>query len=339
MPRKKLLLLSAMAVWMLAAGANAADPAVSGLVHNWQSVLYAPIECPWKSQIVVPFLRVPDRDELDGLQFRLEFEGRPFASKIPLRPRDNDVEAKLHLPNGHVIAPQKVDRIVWSSRGPGMTGVFQSTFPWQDNNLDEAWIELRLTGMVHWLEIPYGFSRDPHAQLPRKDLSRNEPQFAPAMQQLNATDDKHRIVSWQSVKYTTNQFTLLQSNPFDASCVVLLHGVNDLYQPLSSVEFIEQAENGMEGRKTGLSLITPVGSQSGRSDSFSFRKNPGEGRDWGSLRVTIGQDSHVILIPSSLYRYAHGTAMKRTEDRHDVGLRRRESVETSDYDISVGEEE
>jgi hypothetical protein len=45
-----------------------------------------------------------------------------------------------------------------------------------------------------------------------------------------------------------------------------------------------------------------------RSDAFSFYRNPGsENRDWGTACMTVEDRSYSFTLPSSLFRYTHGS--------------------------------
>jgi hypothetical protein len=49
--------------------------------------------------------------------------------------------------------------------------------------MEEAWVELVLSGQTYWIELPYGFTRNPADPLP-SDARRGKPVFPPTMKTL-----------------------------------------------------------------------------------------------------------------------------------------------------------
>ena len=58
-----------------------------------------------------------------------------------------------------------------------MTYSLHYVFPWQRNRFDEAWIELALPHDKFWIEIPYGFTRNPSDPLAESEADRGSRHF------------------------------------------------------------------------------------------------------------------------------------------------------------------
>jgi hypothetical protein len=258
---------------------------------------------------------------------RLTFRSPPDFSPEQSRwvsPDAKQIDVRLHYSDGTVVqrSGNKVprldtfdDTIFFAGGSLGRTGALRRTFSWGKNELREAWIELRIPGMVYWLGVPYGFTRDPSEPLCASEKAR-APKFAPAMSPL---EKDAKIVNWKYVEYELDpprggwKLKLRQSNPFDAECVVVLYmgstTPGDLHNPLTAVR-IEQPElSSLTGRCWKIEAID--GNRDGnRHDSFRFNHNGGSGetRCWGSVVVKVGGAEARTVVPSSLFNYVHGVA-------------------------------
>ena len=98
-------------------------------------------------------------------------------------------------------------------------------FPRNTNQLEEGWIELRLPAQTFWIELPYGFTRNPTEPL-LPDPEHGIPVLPPAMTKLPAKD---LLVPWLFVDYDLGgsphrwHVTMRMSNPFTARAEVVLH--------------------------------------------------------------------------------------------------------------------
>ncbi len=284
--------------------------------HLWRAIAYPSIPCPWATKMATAELRVPGSDEAQGLQFRLTFRrpGKGFREEGEkfIEPDTKKIELRLHLPNGDVIKPKDDgsglgDVMAWFGGSLGSTAVWQRTFAWQKNELREAWMELRFPEHVYWLEIPYGFVRNPADPLPSKQ-SPGRPKFAPAMKTL---EKNAKLVNWKFVEYDLGTgITLRHSNPFDADSELILYKGDfsgwDLFTPRSSVSIEQPPDRALVGDCVSISKH---GDHLRRSDRFSFPRNPAsDERSWGTIVVKVGEKEVRTAVPSSLFKYVHGVA-------------------------------
>lgn len=183
-------------------------------------------------------------------------------------------------------------------------------FPWGQNKLEEAWLELRLKGRTYWIEIPYGFTRDPAAPLARAEPDAGLPALAPAMKNVSADD---RLVAWTKIVYDLDpiqndwRLHVELANPFDARCKALLYwegGQWDLHAPRTSAKIVEDGGGVVAASQVGARFVG-----SAREDAFDFcRYHGSKGRDWGTLTITVDGKSTDAVIPSSLFKCTHGEA-------------------------------
>jgi hypothetical protein len=291
--------------------------------HRWSRIEYPSIRCPWATQFATPSLHVSDKDALQGLQFRLTFYSPGFASEDAeewVSPEPSETTTRLHLRSGEIIQPQRNDDpgsffddiILFFGGARGAKGHLTRTFPWAENSLDEAWLELRMPGYTYWIEIPYGFVRDPSAPLcGPSDAGR--PQFAGAMRELGADD---KIVNWSFVEYELGRLqnglrrlTLNQLNSIDASSDIVL-GTADFSRwdpdvPRAGIELREEKGDVHGGRSMSLRSHDHGWL---RSDRFQFSRNPefNNQRDWGTMSVNVDEETFDVVLPSSVFRYRHG---------------------------------
>lgn len=170
---------------------------------------------------------------------------------------------------------------------------------------------MRVAGRTYWIEVPYGFLRDPLAPLAPADSKSGLPAFAPAMKKMGADD---LIVPWTKIEYELGpiqngwRLSLQQSNPFDAECTVTLYredGSWELDKPKTSVGIVEDGGRKLPASKVAVRLTDPFR----RVDDFKFARYPGNDiRDWGTLTITVDDIPKSIVIPSSLFKYTHGIA-------------------------------
>lgn len=228
---------------------------------------------------------------------------------------------RLHLPDGTVV-PAAADPLAGVTVGreqtPRRNWTGGAMLPWQANRLDEAWIEVDLgAGGRYWLEVPYGFVRNPATAPPAND-SRDRPRLARAMATLA---DRDHLVPFRDVVYEVGaiqtgwRLTVRVSNPFDAHVELELYrddgGVGqsafrwDLHDPRTRADIAMHTGGTLTSRATRARLH-----EDGlrRSDDFSFNRGPGARRGWGTVRATVGSQSYEVRVPSSLYLYTHGTA-------------------------------
>jgi hypothetical protein len=261
-------------------------------------------------------------------------EGGRLDSREP-GPKKGDISVRLHIGDGQVASPKEGDGTVlgWSGLAGGYTGHIRFVFPWGKNDLVEAWMEIRCPGHQYWLEIPYGFTRDPSAPLPRSTRV-GAPRRAAAMKQLSADA---KIVPWEYVEYDLGkihewQLTLQQSNPSDASCEVILYR-DDIARGKSNATWkLDDPKTSVairmsDGRTINGTCVSRRLHEDDlrRSDVFRFPRTPEDQRTFGTAIVTLGDISHRVTVPSSLFIYCHGVLGQQvlTTDKEKPGSPRK----------------
>jgi hypothetical protein len=231
--------------------------------------------------------------------------------------KTNAVTTLLHRANGEVVEPTAEGKELlnhpvstsWAARLPDGEFAPQLTtyFPWGTNTLEEAWIEVSIGPERYWLEIPYGFDRNPADPL-LPSRSGGPPQFAPAMKPMTGHD---HIVRWQNVHYgldsTQNgELSLIQANPSDAKSEVDLYEFpknQNLFSPHTDVRVVDADGTVINGRCVNLHLDD---NHLRRTDTFDFGRHGDELRCWGEIEIKVDDKKYRVLVPSSLYKYTHG---------------------------------
>lgn len=199
-----------------------------------------------------------------------------------------DLKLRLHYPDGRVVDSVKESGPFVVTAGVLVTGR-SFVFPFGDNALTEAWFELRAGGQTFWLEVPYGFPRNPEDPMPPSDPNGKPQGYAPAMTPMKKEDD---IVRWNNVQY---RFGTIQ-NGWDLEvniahrgpirCVTKLRrpdGRWAIHTPAISVRV--DKDNG--GAILGEHISSRLESPTCREDEFEFAFDPLAGRSWADLIVTV----------------------------------------------------
>ena len=274
----------------------------------WKTIYYGKLVSPWGSMSV----RLCPGDSPRGLCLDLAlFVSGGEDGRLDIRQREptkGDINVRLHSGDGQVVSPKEGDGTVlgWVGEAGSYTGRIRFVFLWGENDLVEAWMEIRSPGAQYWLEIPYGFTRDPSAPLPRSTRV-GGPRPAAAMKQLSADA---KLVPWEYVEYDLGkihewQLTLQQSNPSGARCEVVLYrdGRWKLDDPRTSVAIRMSDGCTINGNCVSRRLHED---DMRRSDVFRFPRIPDDQRTFGTAIVTLGDISHRVTVPSSLFVYCHG---------------------------------
>jgi hypothetical protein len=287
-------------------------------VHAWKSIQYPPLPIPGlETEKLTVLVGSGGGDEASHLRFDVLWSARRDAS-LPAEIADvNKLVVRLHLSDGKAIAPE-TGRHPPSWIGAGSRGITYSityVFPWQKNVMEEAWIEFVMPGQTYWIELPYGFTRNP-ADAFASDAKRGEPAFPSSM---NALGEKDRLVPWLHVNYDLGKIqnnwrlSLKLANPFDAQAEVILYRDDMRVGKSMFLWKLDTPRTAMEIRTSDGSVLTAHGMgihlhEDGlrRSDSYSFNRYPEEGRDWGKVVIKVDDKSYECLVPSSLFKYVHG---------------------------------
>lgn len=183
--------------------------------------------------------------------------------------------------------------------------------------MEEAWIECRLPGQTYWVEIPYGFTRNPADPLTPTRAIRGGPALAPAMKSI---DPKDRILPWAYVTYDLGEIQnqwraeVHVTNPGDAAADVVLYRGDtavgksmylwNLQTPTTNLEIDDPTGGHLTPLPFGIRLHED-GSR--RSDSFKFfRDGNSDLRGWGTATLKVDDRSYSFTLPSSLFKFLHG---------------------------------
>jgi len=290
--------------------------------HMWRQIRYPRVPAPWDEDQTIAFhVGSGQRDVEPKFRVDVLWSTGPNGSARSKSPTPSEqIVVRLHRADGTVVKSSSAHPPMWSGLGSslGTTLSLIYAFPWGPNTLEEAWVECRFPRRKYWLEVPYGFTRNPKAALAPSIPTVRGPSLAAAMDRLETTD---RIVPWLSVEYDLGviqnnwRLSLKQSNPFDARCEVVLYRDDrrgsmylwGLHTPRTSV--VIEEPGGYPLRSTCMSIRNHEDGMR-RSDKFNFLRYPHSGRTWGVLTVSVDDEAYQTIVPSSLFRYCHGTTAR-----------------------------
>jgi hypothetical protein len=285
--------------------------------HNWDHIAYPTLPA-LPDGFQAPTLALYKRDA--GLQFSLSYYVP--ATKEPRNepPSAEKITVRLHSADGKIAEPEPDENRGAFGIGDhrGHLCGYDYRFPWKRNVLEEAWIELRLPGQAYWVEIPYGFTRNPGDRLTPAVARRGKPAFTATMKPAK----KDRLVPWLFVNYDLGSIqngwalSVNLANPLDTEAEIVLFRNDseigksmylwELHSPRTTIGIKQPAGWMLESR--GMSIrLHEDGLR--RSDSFKFNRNPGQDeRCWGTVSIKVDDKSYECVVPSSLFKYLHGVA-------------------------------
>ena len=197
----------------------------------------------------------------------------------------------------------------------GMSGG-QSTcrsaeFSWGENALEEAWFELRIDERVYWLEVPYGFTRDPLAPLAPAIPAAGPGKPPATSKQFSAHD---RVVPWSRIEFDLGtiqngwRLSAATTNGEGARWSTTLYretGPWNFKEALTWPRILDEDDGTrLDAKHLGSDTPDPFR----RIDRFSFEEYIKEGRGWGTLIVTVDDKPNVAIVPSSLFARDHAAA-------------------------------
>ncbi len=290
--------------------------------HTWQQIDFPTLPDPGQN-LPTPHASLHN-DGNRGL--RLQLRTHIFAmEKTPKTPLNYDkIQARLHRSTGERVRPLKEDFRFSGELSSGLgTPYYHSWhFPWSANMQDEGWVEVQVGDLVYWLELPYGFLRNPDDPLPPSEQTRRGRPVMPATLKFGPKD---RLMAWGFVRYELgmldkeNKLYLDQSNPYRPLSNVILQGVTDLHTPRTAIVIKDDESWSLDGRCLRLDLYARRAIElhgQVRSDTFVFNPiNPRGRRGWGTATVTVAGKEYRCLMPTSLFAQAHGIA-----DEHHPAL-------------------
>jgi hypothetical protein len=288
-----------------------ANTELQKLVHNWEYITFystLPDEksCP---EFSVGY----GKHDVQGL--RLDILGIMQGFEFF---KTNVITAQLYRANGETVEPTAEGKEFLNS--PISVATYGTSppqvmtyFPWGTNALQECWIKVSMGPERYWLEIPYGFDRNPADPLP-PSIPGGPPKFVSAMKSL--TDHDH-VMRWQNVHYDLGaiqnhwRLSLIQSNSFNAESEVVLYR-EDFHpsswktnSPTTTLSVLDS-----NGTVIGSHCIDVQIQDGGmeRCNTYRIDQNGNGLRCWGQLEISVGDKTNRIIVPSSLYKYAHGHA-------------------------------
>jgi hypothetical protein len=294
------------------------------LVHNFEYITY-PWNMPDGKDCPGFLVGYGEHPEVASQGFRLDImnivQGFEFV-------QTNGVTARLYRADGEVVEPTdegkkmlKAPIAVSDASYPGEKPVPQvmTYFPWGTNALKESWVEVTMGPERYWVEIPYGFDRNPGEPLPPATRG-GPPGFDPAMKSLTEHD---HVMRWLTVHYDLGviqngwRLSLIQSNTGEAAGEVILYredikiGTATSWETNSPVTSLRVLDGG--GKVIG-SHCTDVHIQDGgmeRCNTYDIDRNA-EGDDercWGQIEIGVDDRRYQVVVPSSLYKEGHGHAV------------------------------
>lgn len=213
------------------------------------------------------------------------------------------------------------------------------TFPWGKNILEEAWIEVSTESSRIWLEIPYGFTRDPKAPNPPPTFD-GDARFASAMKHLagqkkaihvwqvspstcfrvDVSKARDVILHWATVQYDSfpiqngwrlsfTKWNIVEEPPDEVTLYREdeLHRPWDLHSPRTALRHIENSGHALASRCMGIRVHN--GGMS-RSDTYRIVDKSDESddrRSWQKVEIDVEDKTYSIMMPSSLLKNSHGT--------------------------------
>ena len=265
-----------------------------------------------------PFFTVGYGEKTQGL--RLDIEGLPSDYF-----KTHHLTARLHRANGEVVDPTPEGKQMLNSPMSVQTGSpppgvdpgcqVMTFFPWGPNTMGESWIEVSTGTERYWIEIPYGFDRNPHDLLP-PPMPGGPPKIASTMKHLTTHD---HVVHWLTVQYDLNEIhngwslSLTQSSSDDGQGEAVFYRWADT--PRNTLRVVD-----LHGDGTGI-IGVPTASHPRWDgdlqprDVFLLGRTGDDVRCWGQIEITVDDKSYRVVVPSSLYKYNHGHAASDSMNR------------------------
>ncbi len=296
--------------------AEPADPPPGGPPlekHRWVRIAY-PKPAAWRKDVTMPGIVIENKGA-EGMELTFDYYlPSQFDQERNGKSKPEKATAQLYLNKEKPVTLMgRSGSMPYLGSGPQdeyreycTTHTF--VIPWGRNALDDAWVVLRFKGHNFWVELPYGFSRNPDDPPVNVKEDRTNPVFPVAAKQLGRED---LIIPWEYVTYQSddapkNRGILVHlSNPFDAAGELELWGFpGDVREPLATLTLIDGFGRENSGECVALSLER----DSGRRQMFFYGRSPSDCRHWGTVRFAIGDKVRTFTIPSSLFDMCQGHA-------------------------------
>jgi hypothetical protein len=141
------------------------NPAQTGK-HDWAYIQY-----PWNLPNCPAFLIGWPSDPVPGIPSEVSRGLRLDVMNISQGLaffKTNAISARLYRADGQILEPTVEGKKLLNAPLAASTGFGEEPnpqvltyFPWGPNVLQESWIEVTIAPERYWLEVPYGFDRNP----------------------------------------------------------------------------------------------------------------------------------------------------------------------------------
>ena len=318
-PRIVILAVMVAVVFLAFTTAQSAEARPQKTTPSWTYIYYPSVEIPsapgekcWV--IVRSNARSGPDDQKPNLDVSVGWSGQD-SRKIPEAvTKPERMSVRLHLANGNVSEPLNPFQMMGIlSGGGGYSASRIGQFPWGANALEEAWFELKIDERAYWLEVPYGFTRDPLAPNPPASPDAGPAVVAPPMAKIGAED---RVVPWSKIGYDLG---VIQNG-----WRLQAEARNDEAQTWFATLYRETGAWDVAETKTWPRIVYDDGSRVEAkyigsrvpdifrlAHEFTFNTYPKDGRSWGTLTVTVDDQPWRVGIPSSLFKAGHAATGRR----------------------------
>lgn len=247
--------------------------------------------------------------------------------------KTNAITARLYRANGEIVEPTSEGRKILNSpaaistmsiAGKQPAPQVLTCFPWGPNVLEESWIEVTIASERYWVEIPYGFDRNPAGPLAPSNTN-GLPRFVPAMKSLTEHD---HVVRWENVHYDLGEMqngwrlVLIQNNSDGTESQIVLYPEHvktntatswEINRPATALRVLDAS-----GTIIGSHLMDVGVPYNGIGYAYGLDRNGDDQRCWGRIEITVEDKTYGVVVPSSLYKYAHGHAPPQTNKINSV---------------------
>jgi hypothetical protein len=300
------LLLLANAIFASRGAAQRASPEPREPRACWTSIQYAPLPIPSArgqscSVSVRSDARPGPEDQQPRLQVAVTWSERESEPIPEAMTKPERMSVRMHLPNGNVVETQNSFRaggITTEKNRHSLSRIGQ--FPWGANTLDEAWFELKIDEVVYWLEVPYGFTRDPLGALPPSEPKAGPGKVAPAMAKLGPCD---RVACWWKIGFDLGviqkdrRLQMVAVNDRRRTWIAMVHGESvpgSFSGPNVHPRIVDEDGAWVESTNAGLR-------------QYTFALYEKGGRSWGMLTASLYGYTWSGVVPSSLFKAGHAT--------------------------------
>jgi hypothetical protein len=296
--------------------------------HRWESISYPKLS-PWRKDLTRPKVEVENAGK-KGMRITFSYDtpseveqkahGKVDPERVEAHFYQHKADAMKLMGDFSCKTPDGSGPD-WTERSFCCRHVYE--IPWGPNNMSEAWVALQFRDHRFWVEIPYGFTRDPEDPL-GWDGSTGRAAFPIPRGELTRED---LVIPWEFVTYRLDDLPkgvgawVNIANPFDASVELGFSRMDgDVRAPRAMVAVSARREQAaalgapraQDWKMNGYCTALALGPDSTRTQLYHFPRCNlnSDARQWGTLLLTVGNSTRNFAIPSSLFQYVHGHAPK-----------------------------